>query len=64
MRACRRIITRHGKPVAKLVRFEAPAWKPFFGPLPEDLRIRNLHPDEAVAPLFPDGFPNHPDDPV
>jgi len=58
------VITRHGNPVAKLVPYQQPEWKPFFGPMPNDVRIHRLPPGEDVAPLFPDGVPFHPDDPV
>lgn len=58
------VITRHGKPVAKLVSFDPPAWKPFAGTLPEDLLIRELSPGEDVTPLFPEGFPQTHGDPV
>jgi prevent-host-death family protein len=58
------VITRHGTPVARLVRYEKPAWKPFSGPLPEELRIRHLPPGEDVAPVFPEGIPWSPTDPV
>lgn len=58
------VITRHGKPVAKLVSCTEKPWKANFGPLPVGLRIRNLPAGEDVAPVYPDGIPWSPDDPV
>lgn len=57
------VITRHGKPVARLVSYTAKPWKPNFGPLPAGLRA-NCPPGEDVAPVYPDGIPWSPDDPV
>lgn len=57
------VITRHGQPVAKIVRYESPAWTPRFGPLPKGLRA-NCPPGEDTASPFPDGIPWHADDPV
>jgi prevent-host-death family protein len=57
------VITREGQPVARLVGVEKPAWKPFFGPVPDDIRI-TLPPGEDIAPVYPDGIPWSPSDPV
>jgi prevent-host-death family protein len=57
------VITRHGKPVAKLVPCSEPPWKANFGPLPKGLRA-NCPPGEDVAPVFPEGIPWAADDPV
>lgn len=57
------VITRHGRPVARLVACTGKPWKPNFGPLPEGLRA-NCPPGEDIAPLYPDGFPSTPGDPV
>lgn len=56
-------ITRHGKPVAKLVPITPPAWKPFSGPVPESLKIR-LPPGEDIAPVYGDDIPWSATDPV
>jgi len=57
------IITRHGTPVAKLVPMDRPSWQPVFTPMPPELRPR-LREGEDIAPVFPEGFPGHPGDPV
>ena len=57
------IITRHGKPVVKLVEVKENAWKPNFGPLPLGLRA-NCTPEEAIAPVFPNEIPWSETDPA
>jgi prevent-host-death family protein len=59
------VITRQGRAVARLVPMApTPAWVPFFGPVPDDLRIDKLPPGEAIAPVYPEGIPWSPSDPV
>ncbi len=48
------LITRHGKPVAKVVPIDAPAWVPVWAPHPA-LGV-DLHEDPAT-PTYPGGFP-------
>jgi len=57
------IITRHGKPVVKLVEVQEKPWVPNFGPLPLGMRA-NCTEEEAIAPVFPDGIPWSETDPV
>ncbi len=56
------IITRHGKPIAKVVPLEPAPWKPVLTTLPE-LKVGG-NPDDFMAPVFPDGIPWSPTDPV
>ena len=55
------IITRHGKPVAKVVPFEAAPWVPVWGPNPA---LAVLFHEDPSAQTFPDGFPVDPADPL
>jgi antitoxin (DNA-binding transcriptional repressor) of toxin-antitoxin stability system len=55
------IITRHGKPITQATPFEPPQWAPTWTPKAELAVVFN---DDAVAPTFPNGFPDDPSDPV
>ena len=55
------IITRHGKPVAKVTRVDPPEWTPTWTPKAE---LAVVFHEDPVAPTFPDGFPDDPNDPV
>ncbi|MBT9560444.1 MAG: type II toxin-antitoxin system Phd/YefM family antitoxin [Myxococcales bacterium] len=48
------IITRHGKPVAKVVPMSDSPWAPVWGPNPALAVV--VH-EEPTEPTFPDGFP-------
>lgn len=55
------IITRHGKPVAKVVPIEALAWSPVWGPNPS-LSVE-VH-EDPTTPTFPHGVPADASDPL
>ena len=55
-------ITRHGKPIAKVVPLEPAPWKPVWTTLPE-LKVGGS-PEDHMAPLYPDGFPRSEHDPL
>ncbi|MBK8801013.1 MAG: type II toxin-antitoxin system Phd/YefM family antitoxin [Fibrobacteres bacterium] len=55
------IITRHGKPIARLAPLSAPAWKPVWD-APDRLRP-TLH-ESPTAAVYPAGFPLSEQDPI
>lgn len=55
------IITRHGKPVAKVVPIDVRPGAPVWGPNPALAVV--IH-EDPVAPTFPGGFPVDPSAPL